>query len=77
MTVLHLVSNPWWTGAGTAAAEFCCALARLGHRVLFACAEGHRLAEMADRMGLERPGGLDLRRTLNPRRLLQQARSLR
>ncbi len=76
LSVVQMISSPWWTGAAEPALELSLALRERGNRVIFACSPGERLEEEARARGFELPEGLNLNRRLNPRHLLGEFRRL-
>jgi glycosyltransferase involved in cell wall biosynthesis len=63
LTVLHLVTNRWWTGSADPVIRLVVALRERGHRVLLAAMPGDRLEAKAREAGVDLVPGLQL----NPR----------
>jgi glycosyltransferase involved in cell wall biosynthesis len=77
VSVLHVVANGWWTGAGATALDLARALRDRGHEVRFGCIRGDALEARARAAGLPPVGTLSLERSVRPGRLLTDVRALR
>jgi glycosyltransferase involved in cell wall biosynthesis len=77
LRLLHLVSNPWWTGSAAPALELAAALRARGHDVRFGCVRGDALEGKAREAGLAPVDGLGLERTARPWALARDVRALR
>jgi glycosyltransferase involved in cell wall biosynthesis len=75
--LLHVVANPWWTGAGAPALDLARALQQRGHTVLFGCIRGNALEQKARAAGLDPVEGLALEPTVRPWVLLRDVAALR
>jgi glycosyltransferase involved in cell wall biosynthesis len=60
LTVLHLLTNRWWTGSADPVLRLVLALRQRGHRVLLAATPGDRLEAKARDAGLDLVPGLRL-----------------
>jgi L-malate glycosyltransferase len=77
LTVLHLVTNRWWTGSADPVIRLASELHRRGHRVLLGLAPGDRFEIKAREAGLEPIPGLRLRARFAPAAILGDIRRLR
>ncbi|HET8577308.1 MAG TPA: glycosyltransferase family 4 protein [Methylomirabilota bacterium] len=77
LTVLHLVSNRWWTGSAEPALRLVSALRDRGHRALLAIIPGERFEQKAREAGIEPVSGLALDVGFRPLRLLAGLARLR
>lgn len=69
LSVVQVISSPWWTGAAEPALFLTEDLAARGHRVRFICGPGEALEDRAGRLGFPRVKELDPTRSLNPWRM--------
>ena len=77
LAVLHVVANPWWTGAAAPALDLAQSLRDRGHAVEFACVSGDALEARARAVHFTPIGGLSLRRTVRPWIILRDLGELR
>ncbi|MBI3127311.1 MAG: glycosyltransferase family 4 protein [Candidatus Tectomicrobia bacterium] len=76
LSVVHVISSPWWTGAAEPALFLAADLAARGHRVRFLCGPGEALEARAERLGFPQAPDLDPTRSLNPWRVGRFVRRL-
>jgi glycosyltransferase involved in cell wall biosynthesis len=69
LSVLHLVSNRWWTGSAEPAIRLVSALRARGHRAQLALIPGDRFEQKAREAGLDPVRGLSLEVGFRPLRL--------
>jgi glycosyltransferase involved in cell wall biosynthesis len=77
LTVLHLVSNRWWTGSAEPAIRTVSALRGRGHRALLALIPGDRFEQKAREAGIDPVAGLSLEMGFRPLRLTADLLRLR
>ncbi len=77
LTVLHLVSNRWWTGSADPVIHLVLGLRARGHRPLLGVIPGDRFEAKAREAGLVPIEGLDLRPNGNPLALARDIVRLR
>lgn len=66
LSVVQVISSPWWTGAAASVLDLARGLAARGHRVLLALVPGGALEEQARRVGIPLVTDLRLDRRGNP-----------
>ncbi|MEK6711364.1 MAG: glycosyltransferase family 4 protein [Nitrospinota bacterium] len=76
LSVVQVISSPWWTGAAEPALFLTADLAARGHRVRFICGPGEALEAQAQRLGFPREERLDPTRRLDPFRIGRFVREL-
>ncbi len=69
LSVLHLVSNRWWTGSAEPAIRLVSALRARGHRAQLALIPGDRFEQKAREAGIDPVAGLSLEVGFRPLRL--------
>ena len=77
LTVLHLVSNRWWTGSAEPAIRIVSALRGRGHRTLLALIPGDRFEQKAREAGIDPVAGLSLEGGFRPFGLVRDLLRLR
>lgn len=76
LSVVQVISSPWWTGAAEPALQLAVDLDERGHRVRFVCVPGEALEEKAKEEKIPMPEGLDPTRSLNPARVWRFVKGL-
>jgi glycosyltransferase involved in cell wall biosynthesis len=76
LSIIQMISSPWWTGAADPALFLTVDLHRRGHLLHFVCIPGHDLEKRAVLAGFPPVDGVEPTRSLNPLRVWKSVNAL-